>query len=35
VSKSFPTFWPTWDHFYKPLTGIAPGEVPMHSRVPT
>jgi hypothetical protein len=23
----FPTFWPKWDLFYKPLTGIAPGEV--------
>ena len=25
--ENFPTFWPRWDHFYKPLTGIAPGEV--------
>jgi len=23
----FPEFWPKWDHFYKPLSGIAPGEV--------
>ena len=25
--EQFPTFWPKWDHFYKPVTGIAPGEV--------
>jgi hypothetical protein len=25
--ERFPTFWPKWDLFYKPLTGIAPGEV--------
>ncbi len=25
--ENFPTFWPKWDHFYKPVTGIAPGEV--------
>ena len=25
--EHFPEFWPTWDHFYKPLVGIAPGEV--------
>ena len=25
--ENFPTFWPKWDHFYKPATGIAPGEV--------
>ena len=25
--ENFPSFWPRWDHFYKPLTGIAPGEV--------
>ena len=25
--ENFPKFWPHWDHFYKPLTGIAPGEV--------
>ena len=25
--ERFPTFWPKWDIFYKPLTGIAPGEV--------
>jgi hypothetical protein len=25
--EQFPTFWPKWDHFYKPITGIAPGEV--------
>lgn len=25
--ERFPQFWPPWDHFYKPLTGIAPGEV--------
>ena len=24
---NFATFWPKWDHFYAPLTGIAPGEV--------
>jgi hypothetical protein len=25
--EQFPTFWPKWDHFYQPATGIAPGEV--------
>jgi hypothetical protein len=25
--EQFPAFWPKWDHFYKPVTGIAPGEV--------
>src|SRR5260370_26610316 len=25
--ERFPTFWPKLDHFYPPLTGIAPGEV--------
>jgi hypothetical protein len=25
--ERFPAFWPTWDHFYQPLTGIALGEV--------
>jgi hypothetical protein len=25
--EHFPTFWPKWDHFYQPATGIAPGEV--------
>ena len=25
--ERFPAFWPKWDLFYKPLTGIAPGEV--------
>ena len=25
--EHFPAFWPKWDHFYKPATGIAPGEV--------
>ena len=25
--EHFPTFWPKWDHFYKPATGIVPGEV--------
>ncbi len=25
--ERFPKFWPRWDHFYPPLTGIAPGEV--------
>jgi hypothetical protein len=25
--ENFPAFWPKWDHFYKPVTGIAPGEV--------
>ena len=25
--ERFPTFWPPGNHFYKPLTGIAPGEV--------
>jgi hypothetical protein len=25
--ERFETFWPKWDRFYKPLTGIAPGEV--------
>jgi hypothetical protein len=25
--ENFPEFWPKWDHFYKPATGIAPGEV--------
>ena len=25
--ENFPEFWPKWDHFYKPVTGIAPGEV--------
>ena len=25
--ENFPTFWPRWNHFYKPPTGIAPGEV--------
>jgi len=25
--ENFPAFWPEWDHFYKPVTGIAPGEV--------
>lgn len=25
--ENFPMFWPKWDHFYKPVTGIAPGEV--------
>jgi hypothetical protein len=24
---NFASFWPKWDHFYAPLTGIAPGEV--------
>jgi hypothetical protein len=24
---NFASFWPEWDHFYAPLTGIAPGEV--------
>ena len=24
--ENFPMFWPKWDHFYKPVTGIAPGE---------
>src|SRR5437868_14618346 len=25
--EQFPAFWPKWDRFYKPVTGIAPGEV--------
>ena len=25
--EHFSSFWPTWDHFYAPTTGIAPGEV--------
>jgi len=25
--EHFPAFWPKWDHFYKPVTGIAPGEI--------
>ena len=25
--ENFPEFWPKWDRFYKPVTGIAPGEV--------
>jgi hypothetical protein len=25
--EHFSSFWPTWDHFYAPVTGIAPGEV--------
>jgi hypothetical protein len=25
--EHFSSFWPTWDHFYVPLTGIAPGAV--------
>jgi hypothetical protein len=25
--EHFPEFWPKWDRFYKPLSGIAPGEV--------
>jgi hypothetical protein len=25
--EHFSSFWPTWDHFYAPATGIAPGEV--------
>ena len=25
--ENFPAFWPKWDHFYKSLSGIAPGEV--------
>lgn len=25
--ENFPSFWPEWDHFYKPVTGIVPGEV--------
>jgi hypothetical protein len=25
--ENFPVFWPKWDHFYKSVTGIAPGEV--------
>jgi hypothetical protein len=25
--EHFSSFWPTWDHFYAPMTGIAPGEV--------
>ena len=25
--ECFSTFWPTWDHFYTPSRGIAPGEV--------
>jgi hypothetical protein len=25
--ERFSTFWPTWDHFYSPSRGIAPGEV--------
>jgi hypothetical protein len=24
---NFASFWPKWDHFYAPLTGITPGEV--------
>ncbi len=31
--ERFPTFWPKWDHFYKPLTGIAPGEVALINMV--
>ena len=25
--EHFSSFWPTWDHFYAPMTGIAPGAV--------
>jgi hypothetical protein len=25
--ERFGAFWPKWDHFYQPLTGIAPGEI--------
>ena len=25
--ENFPSFWPKWDHFYKPAMGIVPGEV--------
>ncbi len=25
--EQFSSFWPTWDHFYAPKTGIAPGAV--------
>jgi hypothetical protein len=25
--EHFSSFWPTWDHFYAPMTGIAPGVV--------
>jgi hypothetical protein len=25
--EHFGTFWPKWDHFYQPLTSLAPGEV--------
>jgi hypothetical protein len=31
--ERFPTFWPKWDHFYQPLTGIAPGEVALINMV--
>jgi hypothetical protein len=25
--EHFSSFWPTWDHFYAPMTGISPGVV--------
>ncbi len=30
--EQFPAFWPKWDRFYKPVTGIAPGEVALINR---
>jgi len=31
--ERFPTFWPKWDRFYLPLTGLAPGEVALINMV--
>lgn len=31
--EHFSSFWPTWDHFYTPSTGITPGEVALINMV--